>query len=57
MSPQLLVPARAVGNLADGGLLQALALDRLAVGSLGLIQPGGGDSAVLPGELLGHEHG
>ena len=30
-----------------------LAVDRLAVGLRGLLQPGGGDPAVLPGDLLG----
>ena len=33
------------------------AVDRLAVGLRGLLQPGGGDPAVLPGDLLGHGHG
>lgn len=32
-------------------------VDRLAVGLRGLLQPGGGDPAVLPGDLLGHGHG
>lgn len=34
-----------------------LAVDRLAVGLRGLLQPGGRDPAVLPGDLLGHGHG
>ena len=34
-----------------------LAVDRLAVGLRGLLEPGGGDPAVLPGDLLGHGHG
>ena len=34
-----------------------LAVDRLAVGLGGLLQLGGGDPAVLPGDLLGHGHG
>lgn len=34
-----------------------LAVDRLAVGLGGLLQPGGRDPAVLPGDLLGHGHG
>lgn len=34
-----------------------LAVDRLAVGLRGLLQLGGGDPAVLPGDLLGHGHG
>ena len=33
-----------------------LAVDRLAVGLRGLLQLGGGDPAVLPGDLLGHGH-
>ena len=33
------------------------AVDRLAVGLRGLLQLGGGDPAVLPGDLLGHGHG
>ena len=33
------------------------AVDRLAVGLGGLLQPGGRDPAVLPGDLLGHGHG
>ena len=32
------------------------AVDRLAVGLRGLLQPGGRDPAVLPGDLLGHGH-
>ena len=34
-----------------------LAVDRLAVGLGGLLEPLGGDPAVLPGDLLGHGHG
>ena len=34
-----------------------LPVDRLAVGLGGLLQLGGGDPAVLPGDLLGHGHG
>ena len=34
-----------------------LAVDRLAVGLGGLLQLGGGDPAVLPGDLLGDGHG
>lgn len=34
-----------------------LAVDRLAVGLGGLLELGGGDPAVLPGDLLGHGHG
>lgn len=34
-----------------------LAVDRLAVGLGCLLQLGGGDPAVLPGDLLGHGHG
>ena len=34
-----------------------LAVDRLAVGLSGLLQLGGGDPAVLPGDLLGDGHG
>ena len=34
-----------------------LAVDRLAVGLGRLLQPGGRDPAVLPGDLLGHGHG
>ena len=48
-----LVLARAVDDLAGGDLLQVLAVDRLAVGLRGLLQPGGRDPAVLPGDLLG----
>ena len=33
------------------------AVDRLAVGLGGLLEPLGGDPAVLPGDLLGHGHG
>ena len=32
-------------------------VDRLAVGLGGLLEPGGRDPAVLPGDLLGHGHG
>ena len=53
----LLVLARAVDDLAGGDLLQVLAVDRLAVGLSGLLEPLGGDPAVLPGDLLGHGHG
>ena len=53
----LLVFARAVDDLAGGDLLQVLAVDRLAVGLRGLLQLGGRDPAVLPGDLLGHGHG
>ena len=49
----LLVLARAVDDLAGGDLLQVPAVDRLAVGLRGLLQLGGGDPAVLPGDLLG----
>lgn len=52
-----LVLARAVDDLAGGDLLQVPPVDRLAVGLRGLLQPGGGDPAVLPGDLLGHGHG
>lgn len=48
-----LVLARAVDDLAGGDLLQVLAVDRLAVGLGGLLEPLGGDPAVLPGDLLG----
>lgn len=34
-----------------------LPVDRLAVGLRGLLEPGGRDPAVLPGDLLGHGHG
>lgn len=34
-----------------------LPVDRLAVGLGGLLELGGGDPAVLPGDLLGHGHG
>ena len=53
----LLVLARAVDDLAGGDLLQVLPVDRLAVGLCGLLQLGGRDPAVLPGDLLGHGHG
>ena len=57
MSPQFLVLARAVDDLAGGDLLQVLPVDRLAVGLGGLLEPLGGDPSVLPGDLLGHGHG
>ena len=57
MSPQFLVLARAVDDLAGGDLLQVLAVDRLAVGLGGLLELGGGDPAVLPRDLLGDGHG
>ena len=53
LSPRFLVLARAVDDLAGGDLLEVLAVDRLAVGLGGLLQLGGGDPAVLPGDLLG----
>lgn len=53
----LLVLARAVDDLAGGDLLQVPAVDRLAVGLRGLLEPLGGDPAVLPGDLLGDGHG
>lgn len=53
----LLVLARAVDDLAGGDLLEVLPVDRLAVGLGGLLEPLGGDPAVLPGDLLGHGHG
>ena len=53
MSPRFLVLARAVDDLAGGDLLQVPAVDRLAVGLRGLLQLGGRDPAVLPGDLLG----
>ena len=34
-----------------------LPVDRLPVGLGGLLQPGGRDPTVLPGDLLGHGHG
>ena len=52
-SPRFLVLARAVDDLAGGDLLQVLPVDRLAVGLGGLLEPLGGDPAVLPGDLLG----
>ena len=52
-----LVLARAVDDLAGGDLLQVLPVDRLAVGLGGLLQLGGRDPAVLPGDLLGDGHG
>ena len=51
-----LVLARAVDDLAGGDLLQVLAVDRLAVGLGRLLQLGGRDPAVLPGDLLGDGH-
>ncbi len=48
-----LVLARAVDDLAGGDLLQVLPVDRLAVGLRGLLELGGRDPAVLPGDLLG----
>ena len=53
----LLVLARAVDDLAGGDLLQVPAVDRFAVGLGGLLQLGGRDPAVLPGDLLGDGHG
>ena len=53
----MLVLARAVDDLAGGDLLEVLAVDRLAVGLGGLLQLGGRDPAVLPGDLLGDGHG
>ena len=52
-----LVLARAADDLAGGDLLEVPAVDRLAVGLGGLLEPLGGDPAVLPGDLLGHGHG
>ena len=52
-----LVLARAVDDLAGGDLPQVPAVDRLAVGLGGLLQLGGRDPAVLPGDLLGDGHG
>lgn len=52
-----LVLARAVDDLAGGDLPQVPPVDRLAVGLSRLLQPGGRDPAVLPGDLLGHGHG
>ena len=52
-SPCYLVLARAVDDLAGGDLLEVLPVDRLPVGLGGLLQPGGRDPAVLPGDLLG----
>ena len=49
----LLVLARAVDDLAGGDLLEVLSVDRLPVGLGGLLQPGGRDPTVLPGDLLG----
>lgn len=57
MSPQFLVLARAADDLAGGDLLEVLPVDRLAEGLRGLLQLGGRDPAVLPGDLLGHGHG
>lgn len=56
VSPQFLVLAWAVDDLAGGDLLEVLPVDRLAVGPRGLLQLGGRDPAVLPGDLLGHGH-
>ena len=53
----LLVLARAVDDLAGGDLPQVLAVDRLAIGLRGLLELGGRDPSVLPGDLLGHGHG
>ena len=52
-----LVLARAVDDLAGGDLLEVLPVDRLAVGLRCLLELGGRDPAVLPGDLLGHGHG
>ena len=52
-----LVLARAVDDLAGGDLLEVPAVDRLAVGLRGLLELGGRDPAVLPGDLLGDGHG
>ena len=52
-----LVLARAVDDLAGGDLLEVPAVDRLAVGLGGLLEPLGRDPAVLPGDLLGDGHG
>ena len=49
----MLVLARAVDDLAGGDLLQVPPVDRLAVGLGGLLELGGRDPAVLPGDLLG----
>lgn len=57
VSPQFLVLARAVDDLAGGDLLEVLAVDRLAVGLRSLLKLRGGDPAVLPGDLLGDGHG
>ena len=57
VSPRFLVLARAVDDLAGGDLLEVPPVDRLAVGLRGLLQLGGRDPAVLPGDLLGHGHG
>lgn len=53
MSPQFLVLARAVDDLAGGDLHEVPPVDRLAVGLGGLLELGGRDPAVLPGDLLG----
>ena len=53
----LLVLARAVDDLAGGDLLQVPPVDRLAVGLGRLLELGGRDPAVLPGDLLGDGHG
>lgn len=52
-----LVLARAVDDLAGGDLLEVPPVDRLAVGLGCLLQLGGRDPAVLPGDLLGDGHG
>ena len=57
ISPQFLVLARAVDDLAGGDLLEVPPVDRLAVGLGGLPEPLGRDPAVLPGDLLGDGHG
>jgi len=57
IAPLFLVLARAVDDLAGGDLLEVPAVDRLAVGLGRLLQLGGRDPAVLPGDLLGDGHG
>lgn len=54
MSPQLLVPARAVDDRAGGDLLQVPTVDRLAVCLRGLLKLGGRNPSVLPCDSLGH---
>ena len=54
MSPQLLVPARAVDDLAGGDLLQVPTVDRLAVCLRGLLKLGVRNPSVLPCDSLGH---